>query len=404
MQIPKYKEIYESIVSDIEAEFQISLPGFGVNYFRAFAAVQAAKIWLLYSLAAKVHKNIFVDTAEPEAAGGTLERFGRVKLNRNPNPAQQALYDIEVQGNANATIPQGTVWQSDDSATNPGINYVLDAAFALNSSGQATVTVRALTAGLDGKQVPGNTMSLTSPLAAIQDTASIVSEAQPPVRAETIEQYRQKTMQAFRIEPNGGSAGDFRLWGLDVNGVVNIYPYTQVNPPSQTNLEIFVEADPSNAPQGGLEGEAPNSMLQLVRDAIKKDPDTSKSDVERARLPIAAYNFEVKSVKALEIEVKINGYDDPGNNKSEIEQALKRRAANTRPFIAGIDAVRERQDVLNVNNIIFEIQNINPRIRFNSVDLIVNGNLQTDGSYQFGVDQLSGQRGEIPVIRQVTYA
>lgn len=403
MQIPTYKEIYDSIVSDIEAEFQISLPGFGVNYFRAFAAVQAAKIWLLYSLAAKVHKNIFVDTAEPEAAGGTLERFGRVKLNRNPYPAQQAKYDIQLQGTANATIPAGTVWQSNDSATNPGINYVLDADFSLNNSGSGLANVRALTAGLEGKQVAGDTMTLTAPLSTLQDSAQIQSETQPPVRAETIEQYRNKTLESFRIEANGGSAGDFRLWGLDVSGVVNIFPYTQLNPPSQSNLEIFVEADPQSAPQNGLPGEAPSSMLQQVRDAIEKDPDTSKNDVQRSRVPITAYDFEVKSVEALEIEITINGYDDPGNSKSEIEQALKRRAGNTRPFIAGIDATRERQDVLNVNNIIFEIQNINPRIRFSSVDLRVQGFLQTDGSYQFGVDQISGVRGEIPVISQINY-
>jgi uncharacterized phage protein gp47/JayE len=405
MQIPTYKEIYDSIVSDIEAEFGIALPSFGKNYLRTLAAVQAAKIWLLYSVAAKLQNNLFPDTAEPESQGGTLERFGRVKLGRNPFPAKAGEYEIEVTGQSGTTITAGTTWQADDSATNPGINYVLDTSVTLSGSGVVSqnITVRALTLGTSGRQRPGDTITLTSPIALIEDTANVQSELTTPVESETIEQYRKETLQAFRLEPQGGAAADFRLWSLDANGVRTSYPFTVVGDPADTNVKVWVEALPANTAAGALQGTAPQSMLDEVEDVIRKDPDTSKTDVQRGRLPITAFKLDVVSVDVLEVEITINGFDDPGNNQSAIETAIEERLYRTRPFVAGIDPVRERSDVININNIIFEIQNINPRIRLNTVDLKVGGVSQADGAYQFGIDQTNGSKGEIPVLKDVIF-
>ena len=84
--IPTLKELYDQVLSDLETQYSISIPLFGKNFLRALAMVQAAKLKIFYLAVANLQKNIFVDTADPEASGGTLERFGRVKLGRNPFP------------------------------------------------------------------------------------------------------------------------------------------------------------------------------------------------------------------------------------------------------------------------------------------------------------------------------
>src|SRR5690349_13978165 len=96
ISIPTTNQLYEDILADLEAEYGQSIPLFGKIFLRAFAGVQAAKLKLLYLSIANLQKNIFIDTADPEASGGTLERFGRIKLGRNPFPATAGQYEIQV--------------------------------------------------------------------------------------------------------------------------------------------------------------------------------------------------------------------------------------------------------------------------------------------------------------------
>ena len=98
INIKTTSELYTSILADIEAEFGISISLTGKVFLRAMAAVQAAKLRIFYLALGKVQKNIFVDTADPAAQGGTLERFGSVKLNRYPTAATAGEYLVTVTG------------------------------------------------------------------------------------------------------------------------------------------------------------------------------------------------------------------------------------------------------------------------------------------------------------------
>lgn len=405
MQIPTINELYNDIINDLESEYSINIPGFGKVFLRALAMVQAGKLFILYTIAAKIYRNIAPDTAETAFNDGTLERWGRIKLNRNPNPAKSGKYNINVTGQAGTVIPGSTTWKSDDSATNSGILYVLDNDYTLGGSGTVTeqVEVRALTAGPDGKQVAGDTMTLTSPIANVEDQADVASETQTPVEAEKLEGYRRKVLESFRIESQGGASADFRLWSFDADGVRTSYPFTLVSDPTNTKVEVFVEALPGDTASGQPQGTPPSSMLTEVEDVIRKNPDTSLPDYKRGRMPLPGFNLDVKAVDVLNVDITINNYQDPGNHQQQIEDAIEARLYDTRPFVAAIDSEDSRQDVFNLNNIIFEIQNINPRIRLGTVQLDV-GSQTNINSYQFGVDQQNGIRGEIPVLNSITFA
>src|SRR4051812_1989999 len=118
--IPTLVELYNAIKSDLETEFGATIPVVGKSFLRVFAACQAAKLKLYYLTVGKLQKNIFVDTADPESLGGTLERFGRVKLGRNPFPAQAGQYKIGVSGSIGAVIKSSTTFKSDDNSLSPG--------------------------------------------------------------------------------------------------------------------------------------------------------------------------------------------------------------------------------------------------------------------------------------------
>jgi hypothetical protein len=134
---------------------------------------------------AKVQKNIFVDTAEPEASGGTLERFGRVKLNRNPFPAVAGQYVITITGQAGAVVPAQSTFKADDSTSSAGQLYILDTQYTLVSA-TATITVRALTAGLAAKLIPGDTLTAAQPIALVDSSAVVASEFIQPLAAEDL--------------------------------------------------------------------------------------------------------------------------------------------------------------------------------------------------------------------------
>ncbi|NRA92523.1 MAG: baseplate J/gp47 family protein, partial [Psychroserpens sp.] len=139
------------------------------------AIVQAAKLKLIWLYVASVAKNSWVDTADPVSAGGTLERFGLVKLGRPRQAAVQGLYSVRVTGIAGSVIPAGSQFSSDDSSASPQFNFILDNAFTLSST-TGTITLRALTAGVQSRLDVSDTLTSLSPLLNVDDTVTVLSE------------------------------------------------------------------------------------------------------------------------------------------------------------------------------------------------------------------------------------
>jgi len=54
MAIPTLSELFNDVLGDLEAEFNITIPLFGKNFLRALAAVKAAKLKLVYLTIASV--------------------------------------------------------------------------------------------------------------------------------------------------------------------------------------------------------------------------------------------------------------------------------------------------------------------------------------------------------------
>lgn len=384
--IPKLSEIYDGLINDLESEFNITIPTTGKSFLRGFAAVMAGVIYLYYLTIARVQKNVFADTADPESSGGTLERFGRVKLNRNPFPATAGEYTLEVTGAIGATIQASTTWKSDDDSRSPGYLFVLDDAFTLTATTD-TITVRALTGGLISLLEVGNTLTATIPIAGVDASAEVLSVVTPPLDAETIEEYRNAVLQSYRLEPQGGAATDYRLWSLDAQGVANSYPYAKSGDPNTINL--YVEASAGD-------GTADSALLQAVEDVIELDPDTTKPILERGRRPLGLLEVYYLSVSPLVVNVNIDSFVDSTPSKvAIIEAAIESLLSDIRPFVAAIDPVAFRNDLLDTNRIVSTILEAVPGSSFGAITLEVDGNIYT--SYTFS-------NGDIPKFGAVTYS
>ena len=221
--IPTRQELFQEIENQVETDLNIQLPESTKSALRAFALVQAAKLHLYWQATALVLKNTFPDTADPEAIGGTLERWGRGFLGRNPFSAVQGVYTVQLFGVIGAEIAANTVFRADDSSNAPGQNFILDTAKTLIATTD-TITLRALEGGVDSRLNIGDTLTATSPLLNVTDTVTVTVQTTTPAAEETTAAYRAALLRAIRLEPQGGAATDYRLWANDAQDIRFVYP------------------------------------------------------------------------------------------------------------------------------------------------------------------------------------
>jgi len=385
VSIPTISELYANNLAALQDEFSITIDPDGKSFLAGFAAVQAGKQWLQYLGLGDIQKNVWPDLAESEDQGGTLERFGRVK-NLVPFQGTQGQYACSVIGSAGAIIPAGATFKSDDSSLNPSFLFTLDSPYTLIGTGDI-ITLRSLTVGTVALLAVGNTLTCTQPLANINTQVTVTSISISPIDAETIEQFRSRVLETYTLEPQGGSAADYRLWGREAAGVAQIYPYAVSG--MTDVVAVYVEAILSDSTDG--KGTPSGTILSAVS-AIMAASNGLK--------PLGVMPVRVNPVNVLEVDITFTGSTGTvGISPAQrilITNALIEAVALIRPFIAGVDALVDRNDTISDNVIIQIALNAAPGCFFTGVSLTVGG--ASAPTYTF-------DNGNIPYLNPaITYA
>lgn len=388
--LPTLSEIYTNVRADLDAEFGINISLKKKVALRATAAVHAGKLWAQYKVLGFVQKQVWPDTANTEAKGGTLERFGRIRLGRNPDQAVAGQYTVTVTGTIGAVIKATQTFKSDDDSENPGYIFILDTEHTMVTASDSIV-LRALTPGTDAQLAIGDTLTATSPIALVSSTATVTAETVQPLAAETTEDYRTKILNSFRIEAQGGSPGDYRIWAADAQGVEKVYPYAKSGESMANN--IYVEATIADSTDG--KGTPSSAILEDVEEVCEQSPDTTLSDAERSRRPLNVVNYFL-AITPLDVDIEIVGFTGiTAAQQTLILNALTETISNIRPFIAGVDALASKNDILDKNKINAAIYSAIPGAVYTSINLEVNSVL---------FDTYTFSAGNIPYLNSVTYA
>jgi len=377
--IPTLAQIQTSIENDLRTELGITRTWIGKVLLRVLAIVQAAKLKLFYLHIAAVQKNIFVDTADSEFQGGTLERFGRVKLGRNPYPAVAGEYTLNVTGAIGGVIVKGLTFKSALDSTSPEKMYEVKAEVTLiGTTGQ--IEVIALEAGADSALQVSDELEATAPIANVNALAIVATVDVTAIDAESLEDYRRLIVESFQLEPQGGAATDYRIWAADATGVRTVYPYTKSG--AIYTVQVFVEALPENSLPGNPEGVPPASMLTDIEEVIEIDPDTSKPLNERGRRPLQAV-VEVLPVVPIGVTVTISDLSDKSAPViAAITEAIEALLYNIRPYIAGADG-DNRHDTLYQSALIAAIFSaIDEDINFSNITITIGAVVYSQ--YTFG--------------------
>lgn len=388
--IPTISQLYTAIKADLTSAYGDPIPVFGKVFLRAIAIVQAGKLKIYYLALGLVQKNIFIDTADPENVGGTLERFGRVKLNRNPFPATAGQYTVQVTGTIGATIVASTRFKSNDDSLSPGVFFILDSTHILVATTDS-ITIRALTPGLDSKQQIGDGLTATGPIAGVNALVLVTAEVVEPLAAEGIEEYRSKGLDSYRLEPQGGADSDYRLWSADAQGVKQTYPYAKSG--FANEIDLFIEAVIADSTDG--KGTPSALLLAAVEAVVEFDPDTTKPLNDRGRRPLGVFQVHYLPITPKNIDIQITGFVGITSDiQTLIFDSMKQALSTIRPFVAGADILANKNDIFGQNQIISIILTVRPGSIFGVIQLSVSGT---------PVSIYTFTQGNIPFLNSITY-
>lgn len=383
INIPIIQQIFSDVKADLESKMDSNIPIFGKAFLTALVAVQSAKFYIFYLILGRIEKNIFPDTADPESKGGSLERFGRVKLGRNPFPATQGVYSVQVYGTTGAVIKASTTFKSNDDALSPGKLFIIDSDYILD--GTNVISLRALESGIGSKLNAGDQLTVTSPVALVESVCEVLSQTIEPRAAESIEDYRRKIRDAFRLEAQGGAGADYRLWASEVQGVQQSYPYAKSGVTSEINLYVESEIADSTDGKG-----TPSAQMLLDVEEIIEEPTTDRP----ARKPLTVI-MNYLPVIPKDIDIEITGFVGiTAEIETLIFNAIKNYLDDVRPFVSSIDVLSEKNDKIDNNTLISLILQARPGSVFDSLAFEVDGSAEV--SFIF-------ENGDIPYLNNITY-
>ena len=364
LTVPTTAELNAAIIAQFEAKFGDPIPIWAKAFLRVLAMVLAGVVIILYKFGGSMFLQMFVQFAsdqEFEINGKKvipLVEWGRLTGTGDPTEATRAELVIDITVNTQVgTLAKDTQYFN---ASNE-VTYLTVADVLLDAATvQASIRPYSDQDGGGGKGVIGNlevgdVVSLVTPLGAVVTNATVSAVTTTAANAESTANYRQRIIDRFRNQPQGGAPADYELWGEAVEGIINTYPYT--GDPGVVNL--YSEA--TEASSGSADGIPTASQLQAVLDNVNLDDSGLAS-----RRPIDSLVYSYAITRSA-YNVTIAGLvgEDLDTAKTQIESALEQYFLSREPYIAGLatsyrrdnvtraDVMGTTQDTANVYNATF---------------------------------------------------
>lgn len=336
------------VAANIKAQLAASIQQLPKAFLDVLSKVLAGVFILLYKYGGFIFLQIFIKTAsdvDTEINGkivNPLIEWGRLIGVGDPVAATHAELSINV------VVENETVGDILPSASqlvnaNNGVTYLTIGAVALDDP-TVSVLIRAASdqaggngAGTIGNLEPGDIVSFANPLPNVNRDATVVSQEVTGADREATEAYRQRILDRFQKRPQGGAYADYELWGEEVAGIANIYPYTSINP---GQVDIYAESSTE------ADGIPTAAQLQAVFDAI---------DSQR---PANAF-INVFSITRTSFDITVAGLivDNEAQVKTDIEAGLVEYFLSKEPFIAGLSILPRRDRIVD-SEVVAVIQDI----------------------------------------------
>lgn len=215
---PTPAELLQRIQAEIDIAFPASDPRLRYSVENVIARILAMVSHEMHGHIAWAAKQILVLTAD---APEYIERHADTyKIARKA--AAPAKGAVTFTGTNGTVIPASTTVKRSDGAA-----YETDAEVTI-AAGSAIVAVTAAVAGAAGNTAAASKMTLASPIAGAQSTATVNA---PGLSAGTDEEddesLRARVLERIQQPPHGGAAHDYATWAKEVAGVTRAWVYPE---------------------------------------------------------------------------------------------------------------------------------------------------------------------------------
>lgn len=331
---PTTQQLNDQIIADLAGSLNQSVPLLPKAFARVLARVLSAVVVLVYKYADWQLLQLLVAHASYEETTILGKRvrpleFWGVLIGLGTRPAAtraELAITVTVLTQVGALKFGSQLVRSET-----GVIYEVASAVPLDA---ATVTARirpiADQLGGDGSGEIGNlavgdVLSFSNAPAEIASEAVVASVVELGADAQDVEVYRGRIIDRFRKKPQGGAYADYQLWGQEVSGVANVYPYA-ANIPGL--IDVYVES--STEPDGIPTLEQREAVAAII------DMDI---DGLATRRPVNAA-VTVRSITRRTFNVLVVGLQpDSPELRAEIDGGLDEYFASREPFIEGLSVL-----------------------------------------------------------------
>ena len=344
LQVPTVADINETILAQLEADLNESVPLLPKAFLRVVAKVMAGVFILVYKYAGFTALQSFVRTASGKDTvinGQTvspLALWGRLIGVGDRSPATRAILRVNVSvKRQGGTLPLGTALVNN--ATR--VVYLTQAAVALDAD-DVLVDVRASGdaaetggAGAQGNVAVGTELTFANVGSNVDSIATVTAVLAVAADRESEAHYRGRVIDRFQKRPQGGAPADYELWGEEPAGIVNVYPYRSDHP---GQVDVYAEATPDSS--GNADGIPTQLQLDQVEAAITLDVGGVAT-----RLPVGPV-VTVRPITRTAFDVSVTGIvgvANPVQVRADIESALADYFKSRAPYIAGL-TIPPRED------------------------------------------------------------
>ena len=354
------EEVQQLLIRSFEHEFNTQLRILPKSFIKILCKVFAGVFIIVYKLVGWYFLQMFPETAdwkEVTILGVRLRPL--VKLGvlfgvGEPLAGVQwrgiITIDVLTQG---SVLYSGTQLKSNVT----GKLYIVEETKTLLQQ-KETVSVVCTEIGTAGNLEQNDTLNFVNPYGFIK-TESVVSDvARVGLDNELESSYRNRVINRFRLQPQGGALADYRIWASEVPGVLNVYPYNDKEQPGGVLLYVSGISDvyADRIPDKGL--------LKKVGEACTYDPETGKA----TRKPLTAMldpkndgsYSNVKPVSVTVFDVVITGVSGivPADFAQVVKPALQNYFLDRDLYIRGLSDDNNRTNVISKNHVITVINQI----------------------------------------------
>ncbi len=338
-RVPTIDEVAAGLIAAWETAFGSVIRLVPKSFLGVTARVLAALYVTLFKYAAYIFLQQYAETAdleETEILGRKVRPLEALAAERGigaPDPATQAELTAEVTVLvATGAIQPGEQLLGQDN----GVTYLVQTRVALTGP-TAEISVKAaadqaggLGAGTIGNLDAGAVLVFANPRQNVAREATVLARTVTATDGESEEDYRERVLDAYQHQPQGGAPADYERWAEAVPGIIRAYPYKDDLAPGV--IEIYVEADPisSGSPDGIP---TPTQLADTLAAITIEKPLSDLPEV----LPITRTGFDVRVLGLVA--------GDIAACQTAIADALASLYAGFEPYIGGLTTGTRRDAV-----------------------------------------------------------